>query len=103
MKSGPILYEVRVSVSDDQAAAFERYMTETHIDEVVVTNCFISATFSKNAAGEYRTSYTSVDRSAFDRYLSEHAERLRADFAENFPSGISVEREEWSVIYQIGF
>ncbi len=94
MISNRILYEVTVSVSDELASEFERYMTEKHIREVIDTGCFISATFARNENGSFRTSYVALDRDSLDRYLAEHADRLRADFAEHFPTGADATREE---------
>lgn len=100
MFSKEILYEVTVTVSDDQAFLFEKYMTEKHLSDVVATGCFISATFSKNTAREYRSTYVARDREALGRYLSEYAEQLRKDFSEHFPSIRSILREERNVIHQ---
>ncbi len=102
MSSNHISYEVTVSVSDELATKFERYMTERHIREVIDTGCFISATFARNEDGSFRSSYLASDHDSLERYLEEHAARLRADFAEHFPTGADATREEWVVIDRIG-
>lgn len=101
MNSKQILYEVTVSVSDELAEAFRKYMVEKHIQEVVDTGYLLSATFARSLNGKYRTSYIAADQVALNKYLAEHADRLRADFNEHFPNGVSVCREEWQVLHHI--
>jgi hypothetical protein len=95
-----ILYEVTVTPEAAIATAFETYMREKHIREVLDTGCFTSAQFAAAPAGKYRTSYSAATQEQLDRYLQLHASRLRDDFAAHFPSGMKVGRETWQVVEQ---
>ncbi|QYO65553.1 DUF4286 family protein [Leptolyngbya sp. 7M] len=101
MDSNQILYEVTVTVSVEIDGAFRKYMVEKHIKEVIDTGYFLSATFARIVNGKYRTSYVAADQVALNKYFAEHADRLRADFNEHFPNGVSIYREEWLVLHHI--
>jgi Domain of unknown function (DUF4286) len=90
-----VTYEVIVLVEPAHVAAFERYMRGRHIADVLATGCFERATFERSAPGRYRTRYEAPDRPALERYLAEHAPRLRDDAAAHFPSGLKTSREIW--------
>lgn len=94
----PIAYEVAVVVREDLCGTFESFMTERHIPELMDTGCFREAHFERSAPGKYRTRYEAHDRAALDRYMREHAARLREHVAETFPEGIGFEREEWETL-----
>lgn len=93
-----LLYEVTARPEAELREALETYMRETHIREVLDTGCFVAAQFASDADGRYRTTYVAGDQAQLDRYLELHAQRLRADFAEHFPSGVTVSREVWRVV-----
>jgi hypothetical protein len=90
-----ITYEVTAVVDASIADQYERYMRERHVPDLMATGCFAAADLTRGAAGRYRVRYEALTRESLDRYLREHAERLRAHFAETFPWGVRVEREEW--------
>jgi hypothetical protein len=46
----------------------------------------------------FRTRYFALDRAALERYLAEHASRLRNDFQRHFGEGSTVRREVWEVL-----
>jgi hypothetical protein len=93
-----ILYEVTVTPDAAIASAFETYMREKHIREVLDTGCFTGARFAAAPGGKYRTSYSAATQEELDRYLRLHAARLRDDFAAHFPAGVAVSRETWQVL-----
>lgn len=93
-----ITYEITASVRADLVDAYERYMCERHIDDLLRTGMFAGASFTRAAPGRYRIRYEAQDRAALDRYLTEHAPRTRADFAAHFPEGVELSREEWEVL-----
>ena len=93
-----ISYEVSAEVRDDLRGAFESFMIERHIPDLMATGCFREAHFERRAPGKYRTRYEAIDRSSLERYFEEHAARLRSHVAETFPEGISFEREEWETL-----
>jgi hypothetical protein len=72
-------------------------MRSEHIPDLMATGCFVSAMFSRSG-DTFQIRYTAADRAMLDRYLAEHAERLRADVVKHFPSGIRFSREIWDVI-----
>ena len=69
-----------------------------HIPDLVATGCFASASLSRSEPGRYRARYVAHDREALDRYMRDHAARLREHGAETVPEGITFEREEWEVL-----
>lgn len=90
-------YEVTIQLEDASLAeALERYMLETHVGEVFQTGCFLEARFERSDPGIYRSRYTVASQAELDRYLSEHAPRLRNDFLEHFPAGMRITRAVWS-------
>jgi hypothetical protein len=95
-----ILYEVTATPEAHVRGAFEVFMRETHIDDVLATGCFAGAHFESNTAGLYRTTYVANAQADLDRYLAEHAQRLRAHVAERFPSGVTFGREVWRVVQE---
>jgi hypothetical protein len=98
MPGGPVTYEITASVRPELCAEYEHYMIEQHIPDLLETGFFIGASLSRSEPGRYRIRYEASSREALDRYLSEHAPRLRQDFAETFPDGIDISREEWEEI-----
>lgn len=93
-----VVYEVTATPEPELRGAYESYMRETHIRDVLATGCFVAAQFSAAASGPFRTSYIAARQEELDRYLEQHAHRLRDDFAAHFPSGIAVTREVWTVV-----
>ena len=93
-----VIYEVTAAVELELADAYERFMTELHIPDLLKTGCFESASLERSMPGRYRIRYAARDRESLDRYFSEHASRLRKDFVEHFPEGAELSREEWTVI-----
>ena len=93
-----VVYEVTAMVADELSAAFERYMQDGHMEDVLATGCFSAASIETSGHGRYRMRYIADDLEALDKYLSEHAPDMRTDFAERFPSGVELSREHWIVL-----
>lgn len=93
-----INYEVTATVNDELRERFERFMIDRHIQDLMATGCFVSASLSLAVAGRYRARYVATSRESLDLYMREHAARLRAHVMETFPEGIAFEREEWEVL-----
>jgi hypothetical protein len=93
-----ILYEVTATPEPDVRGAFESYMREMHIRDVLDTGCFVAAHIEETPAGIYRTTYVANAQQDLDRYLEQHAQRLRAHVAERFPAGVMFAREVWRVL-----
>lgn len=90
-------YEVVVDVVEEVAAAFETYMREKHIPEILETGCFVGASFERAAPTRFRTSYRG-SQAGLDRYLAEHAAGFREDFMKHFPSGAVPSRNVWAPV-----
>ena len=95
MKESPVTYEITATVRPDLCDDYEHYMIERHIPDLLETGVFERASLSRSSSGRYRVRYEARNREALDLYLAEHADRLRQHFAETFPLGIEVSREEW--------
>jgi hypothetical protein len=94
-----IIYEIMAAVRSDLRAAYEQYMIDEHIPDLLRTGHFTRAAIMRNeTGGTYRICYESPSREFLDQYLSDHAQRLRAEMIEHFPSGVEVSREIWSVL-----
>ncbi|HEY7481682.1 MAG TPA: DUF4286 family protein [Gemmatimonadales bacterium] len=93
-----VTYEVTTTLDPKLDQAYERYMRETHIPDLLATGCFHAAVFTRSAAGRYRIRYEAPSEADLERYLSTHAARMRADFAAHFPQGVTVSREVWMAI-----
>lgn len=93
-----VTYEITAQVRGDLVAKYEAYMRNRHIDDVLATGFFASASFSRSSEGRYRIRYYAFDQAALDSYLSEKAVGLREHFGEQFPAGVELTRENWAVI-----
>jgi len=93
-------YEVTIHLDDPSLAdALERYMIDTHLADVFASGCFVDAQFER--ADDYRTRYTVASQADLDRYVSDHAPRMRADFIAHFPTGLTVTRAVWSTLQRV--
>jgi hypothetical protein len=90
-----LTYEVTADVRPDLVAAYESYMRDTHIPDVLRTGCFRSASFGRAPGGRYRIRYVVADPAILQEYLALHAPALRAHMASTFPEGIAHDRETW--------
>ena len=93
-----IVYEVTCYVPPEMAKEFEDYMLRTHINDVIATGSFESATLERSSEGTFRTRYVARDQEALDGYLQHHAEKLREHFSDHMSAGIEVVRHEWTVV-----
>ncbi len=93
-----VTYEVIATVHPAWIDAYEQYMRSTHIPDLLATGCFQGAVFSRAAAGRYSVRYDAPSEAILSRYLTEHAPRLRADFAAHFPEGVELGREVWHAL-----
>ena len=89
-----IRYEVTLDCSEATAPSLERWMRNTHAPEMLATGCFVAIHFDR-AEGRFRTVYQAEAREHLDRYLADHADRMRRSFHEEFPAGVAITREIW--------
>jgi hypothetical protein len=90
-----VSYEVTLQAQPQIAAAVEQFMIESHIPQIFRTGCFRKIRFSRASAGRFRTAYQASTQADVDRYVQDHAPRLRAEFLERFPEGVNLTRETW--------
>ena len=90
-----ISYEVTLQVQPQLAAAVEEYMRQQHIPEIFSTGCFRRIRFSLASPTRFRTSYQADGQADLDRYVRDHAPRLRTEFQARFPDGVILTRETW--------
>lgn len=94
-----VIYEVTATVRADLVADYEAWLP-AHVAELLATGCFVSAVIGRSTPGRYRIRYEAPDHAALDRYLTEHAPRLRASGLARFPDGLELTREVWVAIGQ---
>lgn len=91
-----IIYEVTTTVDTDAVPAYEAYMRDRHIQDVLATGCFVKASIASSLPGRYRIMYVALDLDTLDRYLSTHASHLRNDLARQLGDSVQVSREVWT-------
>jgi hypothetical protein len=90
-----VSYEVIMTVRDDLVAAWDQYLPG-HTEDVMASGCFESAEIERTEDGRYRCRYTAASQAMLDRYLADHAPRLRADALAKFPVGVETSRAVWT-------
>jgi hypothetical protein len=94
-----VIYEITAIVRAELVDAYEKYMRERHIPDLLATKYFSAAYFTRTLENRYRIQYHARDEDILREYLNKDAERLRADFNKHFPEGIEVSREVWIVLH----
>ncbi len=97
-----VTYEVNAVVEPHLQDTYERFMCEQHIPDVFGTGCFRGVVFERGGPGRYRVRYQATTQADVVQYLREHTERLRADFAAHFPTGVQLSREIWTELQRWG-
>ena len=97
-----VTYEVTTTVDPRLVEAYERYMRQVHIPDLLATGCFHGAALTRSATGRYRVRYEARTEADLERYLATHATRIRDDFASHFPEGVTASREVWIAIQSWG-
>jgi hypothetical protein len=92
-----VFYEVTLQVQPNLARAVEEHMRTKHIPAIFATGCFRRIRFDTASPARFRTSYEAESQAQLDRYLHDHAPRLRAEFQSEFPTGVRVSRETWTL------
>ena len=92
-----LIYEVTATVDSKLTAEYEKYMVEQHIPDLLATGHFQAAFFAKNVL-QYKIGYHAESQKQLDRYFADHAERLRADLKEHFPTGIEFSRQIFEIV-----
>ena len=93
-----VIYEITAVVETKLVEAYEKYMRERHIPDLLKTGYFQNALLTRSGKNRYRIRYQASNQSALDEYLTNDAETLRADFLAHFPKGVELSREIWEVL-----
>lgn len=93
-----LLYEVTLQADITLAAAVEAHMRREHIPRIFATGCFQRIRFDRASPARFRTCYEAPAERDLDRYLRDYAPGFRADFLAEFPTGVTVTRETWSMV-----
>ena len=92
-----VVYEVTAVVEREFAEEWERYMREQHIPDVLAAGWFTGASLVRAQGGRYRIGYHADSPAELDRYLTESAPALRAEFSARYPGGVALTRETWDL------
>lgn len=93
-----LAYEVTAHVKPEVTDRYIEYMRHSHIPDVMGTGCFVEAEMGRGGETRFRQRYLARTSEDLERYLADHAPRLREDFARTFPEGTSLSRETWQQI-----
>ncbi|HEX6574504.1 MAG TPA: DUF4286 family protein [Gemmatimonadaceae bacterium] len=93
-----ILYSVVAEVPDDLAGDYEPYMVDRHIPDLMLTGLLAGASFLRGDENRYRVDYRFQSRDEYDRYIAEHAPRLREHFNEHFNGRVKTSRTVWETV-----
>ena len=93
---GSVLYEVTLQVEPARVGAVEEYMRRHHIPAILRSGCFRDIRFDRASPGRFRTCYHAESPAELERYLRDHAPKLRAEFQAEFPGGVTLTRETWT-------
>ncbi len=93
-----IAYEVTVDVDEALAERYIAYMRDRHIPAVLATECFAHAELDRSKETRFRQRYLAANLADLERYLEDHAPRLRQDYAVHFPAGTKLTREIWEEV-----
>ncbi|MBV9242335.1 MAG: DUF4286 family protein [Acidobacteria bacterium] len=91
------IYEVTAVVAEERTAEWETYMADEHIPDVLATGYFAAAFFAKEG-NTYTIAYHVDTPEDIDRYLAEHATRLRADVVQRFGDSVQTSRRVLEIV-----
>lgn len=98
-----ILYNVTVSIDPAVENEWLQWMRETHIPDVLRTNCFIESRISRVHGEEqggctYAISYVAPTREKYDEYLANHAEGLQKEHSQKYDGRFAAFRTLLSIV-----
>ena len=95
-----VVYEVTAVVEHELAEEWEHYMRERHIPDVLASGWFTGASLVRAQGGRYRICSRADSPAQLDRYLTESAPALRAEFSARYPRGVALTRETWEPVQE---
>jgi hypothetical protein len=93
-----INYSILADVPGDIKDAYESYMIDRHIPDLMATGLFTGASISRGENDQYRIDYLLANRQDYDRYIAEHAPRLREHFEKQFSGRVKTSRTVWETV-----
>src|SRR5579859_6178147 len=103
----PLVYEVTLDIGADAAPEFDRWLAD-HVREMLALPGFQDARILSPENPEAPTTvrrvvqYTMAGRAELDRYLAEHAPRMRADGSKRFGEKLKTSRRVLDVDQTVG-
>jgi hypothetical protein len=91
------IYEVTAVVDDGRRPEFESYMSDEHIPDVLATGCFAAAFFATDGQS-YTFGYHVNTPEDMQRYLDNHAAKLRDDVIQRFGDSVQTSRRMLDII-----
>jgi hypothetical protein len=73
-----VIYEITAVVKNELVEAYEKYMRERHIPDLLATKYFHAAYFTRTLENRYRIQYHARDEDVLREYLKKEAERNQA-------------------------
>jgi hypothetical protein len=95
-----IIYEVNIEVEPSVVEEYRAWLDQ-HIEEILLIDGFDYAIWSVDVEGEgtrFVVHYYLRDRASLDRYLEEHAPRLREDGVQRFGARFSARRRVMEIV-----
>jgi hypothetical protein len=93
-----IIYEVEVQVEAQLAEALRAYLVDTHLPDMLRTECFARIALERDSETVYRSRYYCRTQADLERYLTTYVVDMREDFRVHFPSGAQVSRRVWEQV-----
>ncbi len=101
-----VIYNVTVNIDENVRDEWVTWMQDDHIPKVLATGHFNGSTFSKILAEEaggfaYSIQYLAKSQEELDKYLADHAPRLRKEFQDSYGSKTVAFRTLLDVIHKM--
>jgi len=101
-----VIYNVTVSIDHSVHDDWLEWMREVHIPDVLNTGMFTECRMSKILAEEegglaYSIQYTAPSMADYEKYLSDHAEKLKADHDNKFGGKYAAFRTLLDVVHHV--
>lgn len=101
-----IIYNITVSIDEGAHEDWVKWMKETHIPDVLKTELFYECRMSRILAEEegglaYSIQFTTKSMEDYEKYISDHAPRLRDDHERNFGGKFAAFRTLLNLVHQV--
>lgn len=106
MNKAPFFYQVRLRIDVDRADAWEQWMVDVHLPDVLATGCFERAWICREPAEDsanrraYQMIYIAPSRADFERYQADYAEALQADHSSRYAGSFDASRQLCDALHE---